>query len=164
MDSCHQQERMGSHVCSFYSISGKKNDNLSSDYVPSTFKHVDSPLKRKKKTELEAYNRRKQANPTRLENVLQEEQRKEQAAKNKAAEEAAARALVEFQTSVAVMDFESRVAVQTDLSGEDVQIVEENLHVRWLQLMRMLTQGLLESDNSKVPDVITASHHILVSF
>ncbi len=25
------------------------------------------------------------------------------------------------------MDFESRVAVQTDLSGEDVKIVEENL-------------------------------------
>ena len=51
-----------SYVCSAHFVSGKKsNDHLSPDYIPSIFKHMSSPLKKKKKSELEAFKRRKQA-------------------------------------------------------------------------------------------------------
>ena len=53
-------------------------------------KHMSSPLK-KKKSDLNTFNRRKQANRTRLENVLQQEARQEQARKEKSAKEEAVR-------------------------------------------------------------------------
>ena len=75
--------------------------------------------------------------------MLQEEQRKEQEARDKAAqEEAAARdqaaqeeaavALVEFQKNVAVMAFESCcVATQTEVSNEDIDYT-------WISHVRLL--------------------------
>lgn len=149
-----------SYVCSAHFISGKKsNDSLSPDFVPSIFKHVDSPLKRKKKSELKAYARRKQANRVRVETLLREEQRKEQEARDKAAQEEAARALTEFQARAAVIAFESRcVAMQTELSGKDLEGMNQRLHSLSRKVTihseNVLTKSFLESNNSKVPGVI----------
>lgn len=51
---------------------------------------------------------------------------------------------MEFQSSVAVTAFESRVAMQTKLSGEDVELMEENLeksHEVMVVLENVLTKS-----------------------
>ena len=49
-----------SWLCSSHFISGKKSDDhLSPDCVPSVFDYVNSPVKRKRQCDLDAYIRRK---------------------------------------------------------------------------------------------------------
>lgn len=52
-------------VCSAHFIAGKSEDKLSPDYVPSIFDFVKSPVKRRKASQLQAYDRRKQARQVR---------------------------------------------------------------------------------------------------
>ncbi|XP_060767310.1 THAP domain-containing protein 1 A-like [Neoarius graeffei] len=63
-------------LCSDHFISGKKgNDPTSPDYAPSIFAHTSTPLKRKRKREMETYTRREQS----------KKQRRDQCAKAPAA-------------------------------------------------------------------------------
>ena len=61
-------------------------------------------MKRKKKSELETYHRRKQANQTRLK-TTSEEQRKKEAERDKSEQEEAARALVELHAANSAATF-----------------------------------------------------------
>jgi hypothetical protein len=77
------------YVCSAHFVSGKKsNDELSPDYDTSIFHHVRSPLKRRKQADLHAYHRRKQANRGRVESVMWQKGREEQASESAAREDA----------------------------------------------------------------------------
>ena len=122
MDSCYQQERLGTKrvqlVCSAHFVSGKKsNDKLSPDYVPSIFHHVSSPLKRRKQVDLHAYHRRKQANRARVESAMRQKAREEQAIENAAREEAAmeqaTRADAELGTNTMEVSGSSSLSVAT---------------------------------------------------
>ena len=69
-----------SWVCSAHFVSGaKSNDPLSPDYVPSVFKHVTSPVKRRKTKELDDYCRRKRVRTSRLDALRSESARQEAA-------------------------------------------------------------------------------------
>ena len=62
-----------SWLCSSHFIGHKKSDDpLSPDYVPSVFKYVKRPVKRKWKQDLEVYTRRKLAKTARLEAARRE--------------------------------------------------------------------------------------------
>ena len=149
------------YVCSAHFVSGKKNnDPLSPDYVPSIFNHVSSPLKRQKKTDLQAYNRRKQANRVRVENALQQQARQEQAARDRTTRKEAAReqAVAREEVAMAMMELSDSnshcVATQTNLSVGDIGYMEKrSCEVRVVH-ESVLTRDFLESSSSKVPDVI----------
>ncbi|CAL9701336.1 unnamed protein product [Knipowitschia caucasica] len=52
----------GFRLCSDHFITGKKSDNpLSPDYVPSVFRHVPSPVKKKGKMLMDTFSRRQAA-------------------------------------------------------------------------------------------------------
>lgn len=133
-----------SYVCSAHFVSGKKsNDQLSPDYVPSIFRHVRSPIKRKRRSDFQVYRRRKKALRTRLENALREETARRA---KEAAREEAARALEQLKPCEA--------GVQTQLSLEDIDYMEErSCEVRVVH-ENVLTQDFLKSDSAKASDAV----------
>ena len=165
MDSCYQQERLGTKrvhlrlLCPLCQWE-KSNDELSPDYVPSIFHHVSSPLKRRKQADLHAYHRRKQANRARVESAMRQKAREEQASQNAAREEAAmeqaARADAELGTNTMEVSGSSSlsVATQTNLSTEDVEYMEKKACEVTVVRETVLTRDFMESGCSKVPDVI----------
>ena len=126
---------------------------------------MSSPLKKMKKTDLEAFKRRKQASRARLENVLQQQARQEQEGKEKAAMEEAVREIAAKEDAgrdealVSVVECSRSnshcTATQTELSVMDIGYImeERSCEVR-IVCESVLTREFLESSSSKVPDVI----------
>jgi len=85
-----------------------------------------------------------------------EEQERENTAKEEAAMEQAARKDAELGTTAVEVSGGSSfsVATQTDLSAEEVGYMEERACEVRVVRESVLTQDFLESDSSKVPDVI----------
>ena len=115
-----------------------------------------SPIKTKRRSDFQVYRRRKKALRTRLENALREETGRRA---KKAAREEAARALEQLKPCEA--------GVQTQLSLEDIDYMEErSCEVRVVH-ENVLTQDFLKSDSAKTSDAIkfyTASHRTLASW
>ena len=137
-----------SYVCSAHFVSGKKsNDHLSPDYIPSFFKHMSSPLKKKKKSDLEAFKRRKQTSRARLKNVLQQQARQEQERKERQ----------QWKNQLGrkqLRKMQHCTATQMELSVMDIGYMEErSCEVRSVR-ESVLTREFLESSSSKVPDMI----------
>lgn len=102
-----------SYICSAHFVGGQKsNDPLSPDFVPSLFKHIRTPLKRKQRRDFEAFSRRKRVYRRRLENALKEEARKKAA--KEANEEAKAKQII-LDHHVPVTGETTETGVQTQL-------------------------------------------------
>ena len=92
-------------ICSELFVSGAKSNNpLALNYVPTLFKHVDSPIKRKLEGRVQGFERRQSVKRRRVEEAERERldkeaeiqlQLKEQEEKKKLEEEAAARKRLE---------------------------------------------------------------------
>ena len=141
-----------SYVCSAHFVGGQKcNDPLSPDFVPSLFKHIRTPLKRKRRHDFEAFSRRKRMYRRRLENALKEEARKK-AAKEANEEEKAKQIILDHQ--VPVTGEITETGVQTQLSLEDIRHMEERACEVRVVHKDILTQDFLKSDEPRASDVI----------
>ncbi len=144
-----------SFVCSAHFISGKKsNDHLSPDYVPSVFKHLDSPTRRRQASKMEAYERRKHANQARAKSVQADNEKLE--AERERSEPVCASVELQVESSALALQPHS-IGTQTELSSEDVSYMEECLD-QSLQFVGVhtdvLSKEFMESGSSKVPGVI----------
>lgn len=73
-----------SWLCSAHFVSGKKSeDPLSPDYIPSVFAHTSSPVKRKRRSDLVAYYRRRKAKRLSQDAARQAEIVRQEAARQK---------------------------------------------------------------------------------
>ena len=135
----------------------KNNDPASPAYVPTIFRHVKSPLKRKTEDAFERYKRTKACKKRRLD-ACQREVEAAAMAKNEAVDglmrlSEAASLQVEIETGEICTS-----SVMTDVTMEDLsrleqdiqQLREDNCPLREAITRQALDEQSLESDNNKV--------------
>ena len=145
-------------ICSSHFINGvKNNDPASPAYVPTIFRHVKSPVKRKTEDAFERYERTK-ACKKRRQDACQREVEAAAMAKAEAVDglmrlSEAASLQVEIETGEICTS-----SVMTEMTMEDLsrleqdiqQLREDNRHLREAITRQALDEQSLESDNNKV--------------
>ena len=152
-----------SFLCSDHFITGKKSqDPLSPDFVPSVFKHVDSPAKRKRVTAIKKYENRKKLLKRKIvlekERVEAEKKKEEERSEIRAREEEAI-AEVEARESAATAPLTasnlsepttsvSNAVVQTDLTIYDIRCLEDKCTSDQVAEKYLLTDDGFKSDDA----------------
>ena len=147
-----------SWICSEHFLTGERSDNpLAPNFIPTLFKHVDSPSKRKLVKDMDNFIRRQDMKRRRLESVDggSEEETDTEVTKEPAAEDQqAAKDQLMYEKSIEKRDLQQERSLSNKLQAQLDQLKEENTVVRKsfddLKGRVSMKQEELKKDDKKV--------------
>ena len=121
-------------ICSEHFLNGQRSDNpLAPNYVPSVFKHVDSPRKRKLVKDMDNFVRRQDMKRRRQESVgseSEDEIDKQATVEPTTEAQQAAKDQLMYQKSIKKLDVQREKSLNDELQSQVDQLKEENTVIR----------------------------------